>query len=133
MWPTQILTFIVVLCFTNRELFKNGDLLFWLTGQQPLFSEATTTPRPTITFPADFLCADKASDCADYGEDYCTGTYQDWMTDNCPRFCKLCKGTYPSIISLNTSLINFINNYYFVNYFCLIITLFWLSKKFCQI
>ncbi|XP_046372059.2 uncharacterized protein LOC124146049 isoform X2 [Haliotis rufescens] len=56
----------------------------------------TTTPMPTTTVKTttDAACHDTIANCADYGNDVCTGSYKDWAGVRCRAYCSFC-GTSP--------------------------------------
>lgn len=53
-----------------------------------LFIDSTVTEAPHV-------CADKLSDCKDYGLQACSGIYKPWAQDNCQKFCSLCTTSAP--------------------------------------
>ena len=69
--------FMWQLCRCDRPLC---DCCAGVTAQSPVSSTSTTPP----------LCVDKLDNCASYGQQYCSGDYLAWASDNCAGFCKLC-------------------------------------------
>lgn len=37
-------------------------------------------------------CEDKSSDCEGYGTSICTGEYENWAKETCPKMCGICSG-----------------------------------------
>ncbi|XP_013415044.1 protein jagged-1b isoform X4 [Lingula anatina] len=52
-------------------------------------------PMPTPPLPGGgpSTCADKLSNCAAYGDEACTGVYEDWAKENCAKTCNFCGGS----------------------------------------
>lgn len=53
------------------------------------FSWTETQAAATTAAQSTETCADKISDCADYGADVCTA-YGEWAKTNCQKHCDFC-------------------------------------------
>ncbi|KAL8559725.1 hypothetical protein ACOMHN_002258 [Nucella lapillus] len=74
---------------SNRGLCVEGGWVYepWAHQHRPYYCGYETCAGATTAMPE---CVDKLTNCADYEDDACTGSYVTWAKQNCPVRCNLC-------------------------------------------